>query len=41
MNNCIYLFVFVVLYFVFFTDSELFTQKKPNKSKSIRLNKII
>ena len=32
MNSCIYLFVFIALYFIFFTYSELYTPP-PKKKK--------
>ena len=27
MNNCVYLFIFFMLYYIFFTNKELYSQK--------------
>jgi len=35
MNNCIYLFILLGLYLIFFTYSELFYQQPVNKKKNM------
>lgn len=35
MNNCVYLFIFLMLYYIFFTNSELFLQYPQKKKKNM------
>jgi hypothetical protein len=39
MDNCIYLFIFFLLYFIFFTNSELYREVTKTKDKKSNMLK--